>query len=153
VKNSSEGAVGGLVGVNFNLIVDSFARNRIAAGRGNLGPSTFGGLVGKNDVSGQIKTSYAAGEMSFKTSGRAGGLIGTDAATSGSIANSYWDLDMGIGDPHRGAGNVKDDPGITGLTTEQFQSGLPQGFDPKMWAIDPKNNNGSPYLLANPPAK
>jgi hypothetical protein len=66
VKNSSEGAVGGLVGENVSLVVDSFARNRIAAGRGNLGPSAFGGLVGTNDVNGQIESSFAAGQMNFK---------------------------------------------------------------------------------------
>jgi hypothetical protein len=60
---------------------------------------------------------------------------------------------LGINDPHRGAGNVKDDPGIIGLTTEQFQSGLSAGFDPKIWAQSPNINNSYPYLLANSPMK
>ena len=45
-------------------------------------------------------------------------------------------------------GNVS---GITGLTTVQFQSGLPAGFDPAVWAQSPGINNGFPYLIANPP--
>jgi len=43
--------------------------------------------------------------------------------------------------------------GITGLTTQQLQSGLPTGFDPKIWAENPNINNGLPYLIANPPPK
>ncbi|MGH6889550.1 MAG: hypothetical protein ACREHF_10180 [Rhizomicrobium sp.] len=41
--------------------------------------------------------------------------------------------------------------GVTGLTTSQFQSGLPVGFDPKIWAEEANVNNGLPYLTANPP--
>ncbi|HEY6578573.1 MAG TPA: hypothetical protein VIY09_04570 [Rhizomicrobium sp.] len=53
----------------------------------------------------------------------------------------------------KGAGTPKNDPGITGLTTTQLQSGLPQGFDPTVWAENPKINGGLPYLIANPPRK
>jgi hypothetical protein len=140
---------GGLAGANFGIIKSSYAEHSLAVKNSSEG--AVGGLVGTNDVNGQIESSFAAGQMNFKTSGVAGGLIGTDEARSGSVASSYWDLNLGINDPHRGAGNVKDDPGITGLTTEQFQSGLPDGFDPKTWGSDPKINSGYPYLLANPP--
>jgi hypothetical protein len=82
-----------------------------------------------------------------------GGLIGQDAADS-QIANSYWDMDTsGIGDPHQGAGNIADDPGITGLTTEQFKSGLPSGFSHAIWKEKAKVNTGYPYLIDNPPTK
>jgi hypothetical protein len=50
-----------------------------------------------------------------------------------------------------GAGNIANDPGITGQTTAQLQAGLPAGFDPSIWAEDPGINNGLPYLIANPP--
>ena len=70
------------------------------------------------------------------------------------IADTYWDTDTsGITDPSQGAGNIANDPGITGLTTQQFQSGLPTGFDPKIWAEKSTINNGLPYLIANPPPK
>jgi hypothetical protein len=52
---------------------------------------------------------------------------------------------------NQGAGNIADDPGIKGKTTQQLQSGLPKGFDPKIWAENPKINGGLPYLIANPP--
>ena len=66
--------------------------------------------------------------------------------------NTYWDLDTsGISDPHKGAGNVADDEGITGLTTEQFQAGLPSGFTSLIWAQKAARNSGYPYLIANPP--
>jgi hypothetical protein len=41
--------------------------------------------------------------------------------------------------------------GVTGLTAEQLQAGLPTGFSPKIWAENPKINGGLPYLIANPP--
>ena len=83
-----------------------------------------------------------------------GGSIGEDDVAGSGIGNDYWDLDTsGVSNPHQGAGNVADDPGITGLTDAQLKSGLPAGFDPKIWAINPKINNGYPYLIANPPPK
>ena len=81
-----------------------------------------------------------------------GGLFGSDTSHTGNILDAYWDLDTsGISNPHQGAGNVPDDPGIAGLTDAQLKSGLPAGFDPKVWAQNPKINNGYPYLIANPP--
>jgi hypothetical protein len=82
-----------------------------------------------------------------------GGLVGFDGTTNG-FSHCYWDTTTsGIGKLSQGAGNIRHDPGIRGLTTEQFQSGLPKGFDPKIWAEDSKINNGLPYLIANPPPK
>jgi len=49
-----------------------------------------------------------------------------------------------------GGGNVS---GITGLTTQQLQAGLPKGFTKKTWAENAKVNNGLPYLIDNPPEK
>ena len=43
--------------------------------------------------------------------------------------------------------------GVTGLTSKQLRSGLPDGFDPSIWAEDKKINNGFPYLINNPPEK
>jgi hypothetical protein len=40
---------------------------------------------------------------------------------------------------------------VTGLTTKQFKSGLPEGFEPPIWAEKKTINNGYPYLLGNPP--
>jgi len=58
-----------------------------------------------------------------------GGLIGYDGAQAGSLSDTYWDTDTsGVTNLSQGPGNITNDPGITGLTTAQFQSGLPQGF-------------------------
>jgi hypothetical protein len=99
-------------------------------------------------------TSYSTGTVSSGSGAPVGGSIGEDDVSGSGISNDYWDLDTsGVGNPHQGAGNVPDDPGIAGLTDAQLKSGLPAGFDPKVWAINPKINNGYPYLINNPPSK
>jgi len=171
---------GGLAGVNDGLIDRSFATGNVTAGEysyagglvgyihgtvsnaysaGAAHTDTFktrvGGLSGYNV--GPIATSYSIGAPTGGDPNNdcpAGGLIGCDGAPAGSITSSYWDFDTsGISDPSRGAGDPPNDPGITGLTTAQFQSGLPAGFDPAIWGSNPKINNGYPYLRANPPPK
>ena len=57
----------------------------------------------------------------------------------------------GFPGPGQGAGTPADDPGITGLTTAQLQSGLPAGFSRSIWGQNPDINGGLPYLLNNPP--
>jgi hypothetical protein len=158
---------GGLAGSNANTITESFATGSVKDAR------AAGGLVGENG--GVISNSYAIGASHGV---RSGGLIGTngggaaaEAYSTGYIrgkikggligyddhgveSNAYWDLKTsGINNPSQGAGNIANDPGITGLTTQQLQSGLPAGFDPKIWAEDPNINNGLPYLINNPPPK
>ena len=48
---------------------------------------------------------------------------------------------------------MKNDQGITGLTTEQFKSGLPAGFSTAIWKEKAKIDGGFPYLIADPPPK
>ena len=118
---------------------------------GNVtGSNDAGGLVGDNGAT--ISFSYSTGTVTGAAT--IGGLIGDDEAQPGSITDSYWDTDTsGIMNLGQGAGNIANDPGITGLTTAQFQSGLPAGFDPTVWAENANIDDGFPYLLANPPAK
>jgi GLUG motif-containing protein len=148
LRNGSLSNLGGLVGENGGVVENSFARNRVKVGKKNNN-SNFGGLVGLNDSGARIESSYTAGAITAGES--VGGLVGFDSADAGNISMSYWDLDEGVNDPSQGAGNVPDDPGITGLTTAQFQSRLPEGLESKIWAESPKINAGFPYLLANPP--
>jgi GLUG motif-containing protein len=146
-----ESDVGGLVGLNGGMIGNSFARNAIVAGRDLCCVGYFGGLVGRNLSTGMIATSYAAGPISrHNNNATLGGLIGFDEAAPGSIENSDWDLDMGVSDPSQGAGNVANDPGITGLTTSELQSSLPEGFDVRVWALRAQINDGFPYLRVLP---
>jgi hypothetical protein len=148
--NVSAGATGGgVVGYNTNaeLLDNSYA---IGAVSGTGSSSDIGGLVGLNQ--GGIASSYSIGAVS-ELGGFLGGFVGEDDSNGG-ISESYWDLDTsGVSDPSQGAGNIANDPGIKGLTTEQFQSGLPAGFDSNIWAEDSNINNGFPYLIANPPPK
>ncbi|MFL6689080.1 MAG: hypothetical protein ACJ8IR_02675 [Alphaproteobacteria bacterium] len=171
VHGGQRGGLGGLVGWNGGTISQSFATGGISNGGSNAG-----GLVSFNE--GQVRDSYSIGSVdknrtddhtgglveethgSISTSystgfvggypGSEGGLIGWDAVSNNT--DTYWDLDTSnVSDPARGAGNIDNDPGITGLTDVQLKSGLPAGFDPKVWAQSPNINNGYPYLLANPP--
>ena len=151
IRGSGSTYVGGLVGVNDGQIQDSFSVGAVTGGKGNAG--AIGGLVGKNEPNGEILSTYAAGKIVSKGGMQhiSGGLIGDDEAASGNLSATYWNLDKGISDPSKGAGNIDNDPGITGLTDAELKSGLPQGFDPAIWGQSPHINHGYPYLLANPP--
>ncbi len=147
--------VGGLVGQNDGgYIVESYATGAVGGGNNAF----VGGLTGLNDINEVaahsvpvIYTSYSTGSVTGGASALLGGLIGNDLAQTG-ITDSYWDMDTsGISDPSKGAGNIASDPGITGLTTAQFKSGLPQGFDKKIWKEKTPINNGYPYLIDLPP--
>ena len=154
VSGGDGATVGGLVGESLGgVISDSYAMGSATGGANAF----VGGLVGTNIDNGDgqspavIDTTYSTGMVSGGSAAMVGGLIGQDAADS-QITNSYWDMTTsGISDPHQGAGNIADDPGITGLTTEQFKSGLPAGFSPAIWKEKANINNGYPYLMDLPP--
>jgi hypothetical protein len=134
---------GGLVGGGGN-ITDSYATGAVTAGDYY---SWVGGLAGWGN---DIDNSYATGNV---VGDKTGGFVGYDN-DSGSLQHTDWDLDTsGISDPAKGAGNILNDRGITGLTDAQLKSGLPAGFDPNIWGQSASINNGYPYLLANPPSQ
>ncbi|HEY3637957.1 MAG TPA: hypothetical protein VGK90_07360 [Rhizomicrobium sp.] len=142
VEGGKGAVVGGLNGEEAGTTTDSYATGSVSGGDG----STVGGLTGKTES--PTNTSYSIGAVSGGDSSLIGGFIGKETASS--VQNCYWDTDTSGTDEGTGEGNVS---GLTGLTTQQLQSGLPAGFDPNIWAEDPKINNGFPYLIANPPAK
>ena len=145
--------VGGLAGNSTGAISRSYS-----TGSATVGDQGYvGGLAGAGALSSggfeQISQSYSTDVVSG-TSGTSsiGGFIGDDTGSRAPNADTYWDLDTSsISDPSKGAGNKANDPGITGLTTAQFQSGLPAGFDPTIWGESAGINNGLPYLLALQP--
>lgn len=146
---NSTGAAGGLVGIAGGVIEQSYAAGAVT--NGDSGGLSVGGLVGDNSAI--IDQSYEFGHVSANDSPyqSVGGLIGVDR-NPGDVTNAYWDLDTsGIGDPSKGAGNVANDLGITGLTDKQLKSALPAGFDPLVWGLKRGINGGHPYLLAVPP--
>ena len=146
--------VGGLVGTNSGgTLQNSYSLGAVSGGQ----KSVVGGLIGSNEnelsenAFPVVTYVYSTGAVSGGSGSTLGGLIGQDIANPG-IADSYWDLDTsGISDPTKGAGNIADDPGITGLTDAQLKSALPAGFDRKTWKQKGSVNNGYPYLAHNPP--
>ncbi|MGH6888110.1 MAG: GLUG motif-containing protein [Rhizomicrobium sp.] len=133
-------ATGGFVGQNSGIVMNCYALGSVLRG------STVGGFVGLNDTGGQIRNSYSTGKVPAR-SGTVGGFAGTE---NGAAKSDYWDTTTSGTDVGVGSGLSS---GVLGLTTEQFQSGLPAGFDPAMWAEDPNINSGFPYLRTNPPPK
>jgi hypothetical protein len=143
-------SAGGLVGFEQNgETSNTYALGAVTAA------CCAGGLVGANESESgyphpSLLSSYATGTVVGTK--WIGGLTGSDG-TFGGLKRTYWDMTTsGITDPSRGAGNVANDPGIKGLSDKKLKSGLPRGFDPKIWKEDSSINGGLPYLIANPPA-
>ena len=93
--------------------------------------AVVGGLIGEND--GTVSQSYSIGAVNGL--GNIGGLIG---GNNGTVTSSYWNTQT--------SGQSESDGGAP-LTTAQFQSGLPSGFDATAWASGSNLANGYPYLL------
>jgi filamentous hemagglutinin family protein len=152
---------GGLVGTNTGLINQSYASVNVS--EGGTGASLYlGGLVGWNQ-GGTISQSYATGAVTNTSAGSAlgGGLVGYNSGTvtqvysigtvtglddigpliggnEGTVTSSYWDTQI--------SGQSTSAVG-TGLTTVQFQAGLPAGFDATVWGSNLRINLGYPLLL------
>ena len=150
--HSNNAYSGGLVADNSGTIADSYATGTSYAGNSRGCGAVSGGLIADNATGAIVERVYSIGQVTCFScsSDEWGGLMGIDAQMSNQSA--YWDLNTsGVSDPSRGAGRPANDPGVTGLTTAQFQSGLPSGFDPSVWAQSASINGGYPYLIANPP--
>jgi len=147
----NNGSAGGLLGWNQTIDGgDAVVENCYAKGAvsGNSGVYV-GGLVGVNGSSfqyAQIENSYSTGPVSGET-GFVGGFVGQNGS---SITQSYWDVTTSGTSEGSGDGNIA---GVTGLTTKKFRSGLPSGFDPRIWKQETGVNGRFPYLKSNPPRK
>jgi hypothetical protein len=95
-------------------------------------------------AAGTLTTSWSSGAVGAADPNHAQGFT---FEPPDSAADDYWDIDSS--GQSTGCGGTC--TGVTGLTTAQFQSGLPSGFDPAVWAQSASVNNGYPYLIANPP--
>jgi hypothetical protein len=146
-NNNPRASAGGLVGaINSPATIENaYSTGSVAGGQ----DAAVGGLIGYS-AEGTITDSYSTGAPVGGAGSVVGGFIGEDNGKNG-FNDVYWDTDTS--GMSQGAGNIPNDPGITGLTTAQLQSGLPAGFDPKIWAENPNINNGLPYLIADPPPK
>jgi len=95
--------------------------------------------------------SYSTGAVSGGSGSSIGGAIGFDQQSE-EILYVDWDMTTsGIDNSSQGAGNIANDPEVSGLTTAQLQSGLPPEFKNFGWAENAKINSGLPYLISNPP--
>ncbi|MGH6876051.1 MAG: hypothetical protein ACREHV_01600 [Rhizomicrobium sp.] len=146
VQTAGGGYAGGLIGGNAAAVKDCYALGSVADAGG--GDSGLGGLVGFSAEG--VSDSYSTGTVRGTESDEVGGLVGDDDS-GGGFHDAYWDVSTsGVS---QGAGNIADDPGITGLTTKQLRSGLPEGFEKSVWKEKTNVNRGFPYLITNPPPK
>ncbi|HTT98092.1 MAG TPA: GLUG motif-containing protein [Rhizomicrobium sp.] len=156
VSIGTNGIAGGLVGESDGgTVLNSYATSSVSGGDGSF----VGGLVGsaldtpQSQATPITTASYSSGAVSGSPLSVVGGLFGHDEADS-TNTSLYWDLDTsGVSDPSNGTGNIANDPGITGLSDAQLKSGLPSGFDKKVWKQSAAINNGYPYLIDNPPPR
>jgi hypothetical protein len=153
VEGGAGADAGGLVGEGAGATIS----NSYATGAATTGENgAVGGLVGLEEVDspgdGGITNSYSLGSVSGGSGSSVGGVIGQDLAQVG-MSDVYWDLDTsGVSDPTKGAGNVANDPGLTGLNDTQLKSGLPTGFSKAIWKRKAAVNGGYPFLIAVPPS-
>jgi filamentous hemagglutinin family protein len=146
------GGNGVLTGFSFGSITQSYATGAVTGGDGSF----VAGFVAVNG--GSIEQSYAAGRTIGGTNAVVGGLVASNDPASlpanwivdlpapvgtapGTVTNSYWDTQT-TGQSQSAGG--------TGLTSAQLSSGLPNGYDARVW-----NSNSGFYpcltgLCANP---
>jgi hypothetical protein len=144
--------VGGLVGYNTSGISNSYAMGAVHSSGKYFGGGLVGMAADEPNCGRSSVISYSYSTSGMTGHGIVGGVIGKDSTANHVNKDAYWDLDTsGVSNPSQGAGNIADDPGLTGLTDAQLKSGLPAGFDPSLWGSKRSISNGYPYLLANPP--
>ena len=143
VTGGSKSDVGGLIGAADGAGAEyDFATGAVSGG----GKSDVGGLIGLASNVALIQD-YTTSAVSGGTGSTLGGVIGN--SSGGEDSDVYWDLTTsGLSN---GFGNSPNGFGVTGLTTAQFQSGLPGGFSSSYWGTSSTINGGLPYLLGNLP--
>jgi hypothetical protein len=144
-SDRKEGGTGGLVGFAFiGTVANSYATGAVM---GTV-PSHVGGLVGKAE-GGSFSDSFATGAVSGLRDTTDGGFAGGFKRSN--LADDYWDVTTSGETNGAGRCGMECRHTLKGLTTTQFQSGLPRGFDRSIWRENPAINSGYPYLRANPP--
>jgi hypothetical protein len=139
-------AAGGLIGLSesasANAIQDSYSEGTVTTHNAS---DDVGGLVGVLDGSSpNVSQTFATGGVAGP--GLSGGYGGQN--NGGQFVSSYWNTTTSGKSNAFGRGP---DNGVSGLTDDDMKSGLPEGFDPAIWAQKAIINSGWPYLIANPP--
>jgi len=142
--------MGGLVGLaNGGVsIADCYATGSVQGGI----KSNLGGLIG-HSLRNSIGTSYSTGKVTVseaaRHNSRYGGFIGVSFGEE--LDSDYWDVDTSGFENACGQRNGAECAAVVGLSDAALKSGLPSGFDPRIWAQSASVNSGYPYLIANPP--
>jgi hypothetical protein len=140
--------LGGFAGVNAGTIYQAYATGAVTGTAGSI----IGGLAAIN--LGSLDQTYAIGRL---TGGSVtGGLVGADSNAPlagvnlnpdlvpaltgiGTATNSYWNPDTT---------GVTTSAGGTARNTRDFLAGLPPGFDPAVWGLQP--NPSYPHFAWQP---
>jgi hypothetical protein len=151
VTAGEKSKVGGLVGSGSSSdITNAYATGAVKGGT----TTSVGGLAGQIAFM-HIQNSYSTGHVKggVKNVSR-GGFVGYAGGGGDELGADYWDTDTSGTSPRQGFGTCDENGckrAVKGLTTEEFQAGLPDGFDPNIWGEKTGINNGHPYLIALPP--
>lgn len=132
------GTGGGLAGGNNGLIVNAYATGNVTLNR-----SYAGGLVGNNDLNGEISKTYATGTVTAGDKiGGLVGLMGSQALDSGErsvLNNSYYDSQM-TGES-QAVGAVKDGDGeVIQERVSDLDTVSMQGSDNRLESFDFSEN-------------
>jgi filamentous hemagglutinin family protein len=137
VGSGYETNVGGLVGDNNGQIDDSYVNG------GSLGGFHYlGGIVGYNEESGVVETSYTTVIPDPEGGPENGAVAG---ANYGTIKHVYWDDDTApsftpIGDNENIPGTID----VAGFSSSQLTdaNNYAQGSSPQLWDFSPQNGDG-----------
>ena len=146
VAGGENSNVGGVMGAGEGSIVtNTYATGAVKGGK----TANVGGFAG--EIGGlKLQSSYSTGHVKGGTKNvTSGGFIGVSLG-SDTLGSDYWDTETSGKRAGQGYGSCQDancGRAIKGLTTETFQSGLPEGFDPNIWGEKKSINGGYPYLL------
>ncbi len=122
--------VGGLVGRNYSLIENCYARGSVK------GYEFVGGLVGYNFLKGCILTSFSTGLVAASSNG--GGLVGLNNGVIQLAPSCYYDSNTSQMNDN-GTGGV-------GRTTTEMKGAVFPLWDTSLWGSDAAINTGYPYL-------
>ena len=145
-EHESNSWAGGLIAKNYGEVLNSYEMGSVIDAD-LFGVGVYvGGAIGEGYSGSEVTGTYSTGAISCPDCrGDIAGFIGVALA---SASADYWNVNTTGESSGCGYGDCE---GVAGLTTSQFKSGLPAGFDPAVWGQSTNINNGYPYLLANPP--
>ncbi len=138
--HSYSDAVGGLIGENAGTVVDSFSSISVVDSR----DCYIGGLVGINDPTGSIQTSYASGPIMGLGATQIGGLVGRnngrieDCYALGAVLGNIGASEVGglIGQNEGMVYRSFSAGQVTGKTTGGFIGTNTGGVESSYWDID-----------------